>query len=83
MLGVEDFILKFKNTHKLAVASSSKNARHILEKINMDHVFDVIVDANMVEASKPNPDIFLKCADLLNLHPNQCIVFEDSKNGVL
>ena len=81
--GVQDFIFHFKNSHKLGVASSSKNAKYILKKINFDHFFDVILDGTMLLESKPDPEVFLKCADLLNLRPEQCVVFEDSKNGIL
>ncbi len=83
MPGVKDFISIFKKTHKLGVASSSKNAKYILKKINYDHFFDSIVDGNMVSESKPNPKVFLQCADSLNLKPEECVVFEDSKNGVI
>ena len=83
MPGVKNFISKFKNNHKIGVASSSKNAEFILKKINFDHCFDVIVDSNIIEESKPNPKVFLKCAELLSLRPEDCIVFEDSKNGLL
>lgn len=83
MPGVKDFIYNFKKNHKIGVASSSKNAKYILEKIKCDHFFDVIIDSNIVKESKPNPKVFLKCADFLNLKPEHCIVFEDSKNGIL
>ncbi len=83
MPGVKDFIYNFKKTHKIGVASSSKNANYILKKIKCNHFFDVIVDSNIVQESKPNPKVFLKCADFLNLKPEHCIVFEDSKNGLL
>ena len=83
MPGVKDFVLKYNSTHKIGVASSSKNARFILKKINFDHFFDIIVDGNDVTESKPNPKVFLKCAELLNLTPSECVVFEDSKNGII
>ena len=83
MPGVYDFISKFKKDHKIGVASSSKNAEYILKKINFDHFFDVIVDSNVVQESKPNPKVFLRCVKLLNLKPKDCVVFEDSKNGLL
>ena len=82
MLGVKDFLINNKK-FKLGVASSSKNARYILKKIKCDHFFDIIIDANDVCESKPNPKVFLKCADALGFHPYECIVFEDSENGLL
>jgi len=82
MLGVKDFLINNKK-FKLGVASSSRNARYILKKIKCDHFFDIIIDANDVCESKPNPKVFLKCADALGLQPCECIVFEDSENGLL
>jgi len=83
MYGVERFILNHQKSHRLAVASSSRNAKYILKKMNIDHLFEFIIDGNMVKKSKPNSEVFLKCSNLLNLQPHECVVFEDSKNGVL
>tara|TARA_S200000501_G_scaffold376759_1_gene432763 strand:- start:654 stop:1265 length:612 start_codon:yes stop_codon:yes gene_type:complete len=82
MLGVKDFLINNKK-FKLGVASSSRNARYILKKIKCDHFFDIIIDANDICESKPNPKVFLKCADAFGLQPCECIVFEDSENGLL
>jgi beta-phosphoglucomutase len=80
--GVEEFILKSKPLYKIAVASASKNASYILEKIGIKDLFDVVVDANITNKKKPDPEVFFKCCDKLNLKPFDCIVFEDSLNGV-
>ncbi|MCL2537278.1 MAG: HAD family phosphatase [Coriobacteriia bacterium] len=45
--------------------------------------FDVVVAGDQVAHGKPAPDIFLKCAELLGVRPDQCIVIEDSKNGLI
>ena len=82
MYGVKDFLITHKKS-KLGVASSSKNAKHILKKIKYDHYFDVIIDANDILESKPNPKVFLKCSELLGLKPFECVVFEDSEKGLL
>ena len=82
MYGVKDFLITHGKS-KLGVASSSKNAKYILKKIKCDHYFDVIVDANDIPESKPNPKVFLKCSELLGLKPFQCVVFEDSEKGLL
>ena len=65
---------------KLAVGSASKNAKIILQKLGIDDLFSIIVDGNMVEKSKPDPEVFLKGAEILNLKPNSCVVFEDSQS---
>lgn len=67
---------------QLAVGSSSKNARLILDRLGLSAYFDVIGDGHTVKNTKPAPDIFLWCADKLGLPPAHIIVFEDSAAGV-
>ncbi len=69
------------NQH-IALGSASKNARMILQKVNLLNKFDVIVDGNDVTKAKPNPEVFLKAATLLHCNPKDCIVFEDSLAGI-
>ena len=64
------------------VGSSSKNARFILSKLQIDSYFSVIVDGNDVSFPKPHPEVFLKGAQQMGLEPFECIVFEDAKSGV-
>ena len=66
----------------VTLGSASKNARPILEKTNLIEAFDAIVDGNDVSEAKPNPEVFLKAAQLTNTQPNHCIVFEDSVAGI-
>jgi len=73
--------LKKRNQY-VTLGSASKNARPILEKINLIQFFDIIVDGNDVIEAKPNPEVFLKAAKLTNTTPNHCIVFEDSVAGI-
>ncbi|MCX2573159.1 beta-phosphoglucomutase [Pedobacter sandarakinus] len=68
--------------YKLALGSASKNSGIILEKTNLAHFFDEIVDGNMVTKSKPDPEVFLKGAQLLGFKPDECVVFEDAVAGV-
>ncbi|MDN5359328.1 MAG: hypothetical protein PWQ84_391 [Thermotogaceae bacterium] len=69
---------------KLAVASSTdeKFVLLILEKIGILDSFHTVVCGNHIDRSKPAPDIFLKAAEELNLKPEECLVIEDSTNGV-
>jgi beta-phosphoglucomutase len=67
---------------KIALGSASKNSGLILERTNLAHLFDAIVDGNHVTASKPDPEVFLKGADALGLEPANCLVFEDAQAGV-
>lgn len=71
-----------ENNQPIALGSASKNAKPILEKINLYQKFDAIVDGNSVTKAKPNPEVFLKAAELLNVLPKDCIVFEDSQAGI-
>lgn len=65
-----------------ALGSASKNARTILQKVNLFQQFDAIVDGTNVTKAKPDPEVFLNAANLLNTDPSDCIVFEDSVAGV-
>ena len=73
--------LKEKN-QAIALGSASKNARPILEKTKIIHYFDAIVDGNDVTNAKPDPEVFLQAAKLLNVRPENAIVFEDSVAGI-
>ena len=66
----------------IALGSASKNARPILEKVNLLHYFDVIVDGNNVTKAKPNPEVFLIAAKKLGVIAKDCIVFEDAVAGI-
>jgi beta-phosphoglucomutase len=77
-------VLQFlkENNQGIALGSASKNARPILEKTNILSFFDVIVDGNDVTNAKPDPEVFLKAAELLKIDPQNAIVFEDSVAGI-
>jgi beta-phosphoglucomutase len=77
-------ILEFLKEREIPIAlgSASKNARPILEKVNLLHYFDVIVDGNNVTKAKPDPEVFLLAAKQLGVNSKDCIVFEDAVAGV-
>jgi|TARA_R100000789_G_C3000443_1_gene148650 beta-phosphoglucomutase len=66
----------------IALGSASKNARMILQKVHLLETFNFIVDGNDVVKGKPDPEVFLKAANLLQIKPKNCIVFEDSVAGI-
>lgn len=66
----------------IALGSASKNAPLILDRIGLREKFDVIVDGNSVSKAKPDPEVFLKGAELLNVKPSECLVFEDAQAGI-
>ncbi len=67
---------------KLAIGSSSKNAKFILEQIGLADYFDAISDGTNISKSKPDPEVFLKAAEFLGLKPAECLVVEDATAGV-
>jgi len=73
-----------KNAFKLAVGSSGplENVELLLTNLNIKQFFDVIITAEDVKNGKPAPDVFLICAERLNLKPENCIVIEDAPVGI-
>ena len=81
--GALQFLKDVKTSgYKTALGSASKNAGIILNKVELTNYFDAIVDGNVVTASKPDPQVFLKGAKMLDVDPLACVVFEDAIAGV-
>lgn len=70
------------NNQPIILGSASKNARPILEKVNILNYFDDIVDGNDVSNAKPDPEVFLVGAKKANQTNENAIVFEDSVAGI-
>lgn len=66
----------------LAIGSSSRNAGFILERLGLSGYFDAVSDGNNISRSKPDPEVFLKAAEYLNLQPQDCLVVEDAESGL-
>jgi beta-phosphoglucomutase len=66
----------------ISLGSSSKNAKFILERVNLLEAFDKISDGNNITKSKPNPEVFLKGAEFLGENPKDCLVVEDAEAGI-
>lgn len=75
-----DFLIAAKQP--IALGSASKNARMILEKVNLLEKFDALVDGNDVTKAKPDPEVFLIAAKKLHSDPKNSIVFEDAVAGI-
>lgn len=71
-----------KNNIKLGLASASKNAGTVMERLALKNDFDCIVDAKWIKNGKPNPEIFLTAASLLQVEPDVCIGIEDAVAGI-
>lgn len=63
-------------------AANNFNISYVLDNLHLRHFFKAIVSAEDVTTSKPDPEVFLKCAAALNVAPAECIVFEDAPKGV-
>ncbi|MBQ8649254.1 MAG: beta-phosphoglucomutase [Clostridia bacterium] len=81
--GVIDFCEELKkNGVKIAIGSSSKNTPGILKGIGLDTYFDAVADGNQITHSKPDPEVFLLAAKLINEPAENCLVVEDAEAGV-
>ena len=71
-----------KRGYKLAIGSSSKNTKKILKQIGLGDYFDAISDGTNITKSKPDPEVFLKAAEMLGEKPENCMVVEDALAGI-
>ena len=82
--GASELLESLRGRVKLALASM--NSREVIDRLTrakkVDRFFDVVLTANEVQHSKPNPEIFLKSASKLGVKPEKCVVVEDSIFGV-
>lgn len=67
---------------KVALASASRNAGLLLQRLGIANLFDVVVDANRISRSKPDPEIFLAAASALGVAPDECMGVEDAAAGI-
>jgi beta-phosphoglucomutase len=81
--GAYELLIELKtNKIKRALGSASKNARTILDRLELNRFFDAVIDGNKVSKAKPDPEVFLKAAEELKIIPEECIVFEDAQAGI-
>lgn len=71
-----------KRGYKLAIGSSSQNAKLILSKVDLLDSFDEISDGNNISKSKPDPEVFVKAAQYLQLKPEECVAIDDAYAGI-
>ena len=67
---------------KVAIGSSSRNTKKILEQLDIINIFDAIADGNDITKSKPNPEVFLVASQKLGILPDECAVVEDAMSGI-
>jgi HAD superfamily hydrolase (TIGR01509 family) len=83
--GLDQFLEKAHEQNiamAIGTAASPFNVNYLLDNIPVKKYFGAIITADDVPTSKPNPEVFLKCADELGVTYGNCIVFEDSPKGV-
>jgi beta-phosphoglucomutase len=81
--GVHDFLQELKTAGiRIGLGSSSRNSVLILEKLDILHFFDVLIDGTKILMSKPHPEVFQRGAMELDLSPSEIVVFEDAISGV-
>ncbi|PTQ12733.1 beta-phosphoglucomutase [Sphingomonas oleivorans] len=67
---------------KVGLASSSRNARFLIERLGIASLFDAVVDGSDVARGKPAPDIFLAAAKALGVEPDEAVGIEDAAAGI-
>jgi beta-phosphoglucomutase len=67
---------------KIAVASNSRNAKPIINRVGIEKYLDAVVDGHEIENSKPDPEVFLLAAKNVGVVAAQCIVVEDAVAGI-
>ncbi|MEO9004124.1 MAG: HAD family phosphatase [Ginsengibacter sp.] len=83
--GFNEFLEKSKHAGvpmAIGTAAIPFNIDFILDHLHLHHFFKAIVSADDVTASKPDPETFVRCAELLHVDPENCLVFEDAPKGV-
>lgn len=86
MKGVNEILPHLKEKgFKIGVGTSSntKLMNKVIEVLNIGHYFDTLTSAEFLEYGKPHPHVFLNCAKSLTINPNECLVIEDSINGII
>ena len=70
---------------KIGLASSSNNKliNTVIKKLGIARHFEAVHSAEFLPFGKPHPQVFLECAKELEVHPEECLVIEDSLNGVI
>jgi len=83
LIELYQFLKTNENLQAVCSSSSRKYVEELLRTVSIPMHFDVIVGGDMVQKGKPDPEIFLKAAELLGVNPKECLVLEDSKQGIL
>ncbi len=82
---IEAFDFCKKQNIKIGLATSSNVGlmNTVLDTLQINHYFDSLCSAQYLTHGKPHPQVFINCAEELNIHPSHCVVIEDSVNGII
>ncbi len=82
--GVKELLLKLKEEKiPMAIGSSSRNAKTIIERLGIETYFEAIIDGNDLTKAKPDPLVYFLAGNRLNEKPENCVVFEDGYVGII
>lgn len=83
-LALVEVVKAYKGRRPMAVGTGSEHAmaEALLQHLGLRDYFDAIVGADDVTRHKPEPDTFLRCAELIKVAPTRCVVFEDADFGI-
>ncbi len=83
LTGAKSYVERVRNRGILcAIGSASKNCGLVLERTGIRALFDAVSDGTVVTRAKPDPEVFLKAAEMLGVSPKECVVFEDAQAGI-
>ena len=83
--GLIDFMETARSKNIPMVVGTSAppvNVTYTLEDLDLLHYFVGVVDDSMVKQGKPDPEVYLRCAEMIGRAPKNCIVFEDAVSGI-
>jgi mannitol-1-/sugar-/sorbitol-6-/2-deoxyglucose-6-phosphatase len=83
LFGLLTFLKQSKYKIGLATSSSRRVIDAVFDKLNLWNYFDVICSAEDEKFGKPNPDVYLSAAKKLGVDATECLVIEDSLNGLI
>lgn len=79
-----DVVKAYRGRRPMAVGTGSEHAMAdaLLQHLGLRNCFEAVVGADDVTRHKPEPETFLRCAELIRIAPRRCVVFEDADFGI-
>ncbi|SFN10836.1 haloacid dehalogenase superfamily, subfamily IA, variant 3 with third motif having DD or ED/haloacid dehalogenase superfamily, subfamily IA, variant 1 with third motif having Dx(3-4)D or Dx(3-4)E/beta-phosphoglucomutase family hydrolase [Izhakiella capsodis] len=83
-LPLVNVVKSYKGRRPMAIGTGSEHAMAdaLLRRLDLHEYFEAIVGADDVKSHKPDPETFLRCAQLIGVTPERCVVFEDADFGI-